>query len=196
VIVHVDAPALAGEGDSRRCGLNDDTPLAAATARRLACDASVIQILERDGVPLRLGRKTRSIPPALRRALASRDGGCRFPGCGSRRFVDGHRIEHWAHGGNTDLDNLVQLCGAHHRLLHEGGYSTRRLPGGDLSFRPAGRPRHPALSPPAARQRGAPRPPPAPGCLRPAVARPARPRPRRRRGAGLGRAGQREPPGV
>ena len=140
VIVHVDTPALAGEGDSRRCGLDDDTPLAAATARRLACDASVIQILERDGVPLRIGRKTRSIPPALRRALASRDGGCRFPGCGSRRFVDAHHIEHWAHGGKTDLDNLVQLCGAHHRLLHEGGYSIRRLPGGDLSFRrPDGR---------------------------------------------------------
>ena len=140
VVVHVDAPALTGEGDARRCGLEDGTPLPAATARRLACDASVVQILERDGVPLRIGRKTRSIPPALRRALSSRDGGCRFPGCGSRRFVDAHHIEHWAHGGKTDLDNLVQLCGAHHRLLHEGGFSIRRLPGGDLSFRrPDGR---------------------------------------------------------
>ena len=63
---------------------------------------------------------------ALRRALNARDGGCRFPGCASRRFVDAHHIEHWADGGATDLDNLVQLCGHHHRLLHEGRYAITR----------------------------------------------------------------------
>jgi hypothetical protein len=99
-----------------------------------------VRLLERDGKAMRIGRKTRSIPSALRRALNSRDRGCRFPGCGSRRFVDAHHIEHWAHGGPTDLDNLVQLCATHHRLLHEGGYRIRRLRGGALSFhRPDGR---------------------------------------------------------
>jgi hypothetical protein len=115
--------------------------VAIETARRLACDASLVRLLERDGQPLRIGRKTRAVPPALRRALNARDRGCRFPGCGSRRFLDAHHIEHWVDGGATDLDNLLQLCGHHHRLLHEGGYRITRGPGGRLRFhRRDGRP--------------------------------------------------------
>jgi hypothetical protein len=134
VLVHVDVATLSGDDQTGRCELNDGAPLAAETARRLACDASIVRLLERDGRPLSVGRKTRSVPPALRRALISRDRGCRFPGCGSRRFVDAHHIEHWARGGATDLDNLVQLCSAHHRLLHEGRYGIERRPGGHLAF--------------------------------------------------------------
>jgi Domain of unknown function (DUF222)/HNH endonuclease len=133
VVVHVDSATL-HDGSGERCELDDGTPLPAETARRLACDASLVRVLERDGVPLKLGRKTRTIPPALRRALNACDGGCRFPGCTSRRFVDAHHIEHWAHGGATDLDNLVQLCRHHHRLLHEGRYGITRRPGGGLAF--------------------------------------------------------------
>src|SRR5262245_28951017 len=80
----------------------------------------------RDGEPLAVGRKTRTISPALRRALKRRDGGCRFPGCVNTRFVDGHHIVHWADGGETSLDNLVLLCRHHHTLLHEGGYGVVR----------------------------------------------------------------------
>jgi hypothetical protein len=95
---------------------------------------------ENQGKSLSVGRKTRTIPPALRRALNSRDGGCRFPGCTHTRFVDAHHIDHWARGGPTNLDNLVLLCGHHHRLLHEGGYTVERCRGGRLSFRrPDGR---------------------------------------------------------
>jgi hypothetical protein len=65
-----------------------------------------------------VGRKTRTIPPALRRALDSRDRGCRFPGCGLR-FTDAHHVRHWADGGKTGLDNLLLLCSHHHRLVHE-----------------------------------------------------------------------------
>ena len=83
----------------------------------------VLLLSERHGRPVRAGRKTRSVPPALRRALKSRDRGCRFPGCENHRFVDAHHIQHWAHGGETRLDNLVLLCRRHHRLVHEGGYS-------------------------------------------------------------------------
>ena len=83
-------------------------------------------LLERAGRPLSVGRKTRSVPPALRRALASRDRGCRFPGCTNHRTVDAHHIQHWANGGATSLDNLVQLCRHHHRLLHEGGYTVTK----------------------------------------------------------------------
>ena len=185
MLVHVDAAALSGTENGGRCELDDGAPLTAQTARRLACDASIVRLLERDGKPLRIGRKTRAIPPAVRRALRSRDRGCRFPGCSARRFIDAHHIEHWANGGATDLENLVQLCGAHHRLLHEGGYGIRRLPGGGLTFvRPDGRPIPDCPTGPA----GASRPPaahPPPRRLRAALARPARPRTRRRRDAHL-----------
>ncbi len=107
VVVHADAAALSGEEAGGRCELDDGTPVAIETVRRIGCDASIVQLLERDGQPLRIGRKSRSIPPALRRALNARDGGCRFPGCGSRRFLDAHHIEHWADGGPTNLDNLA-----------------------------------------------------------------------------------------
>jgi hypothetical protein len=140
VVVHVDTATLRGDDRGETCELGDGSPLAAETARRLACDASIVRILERDGRPLSVGRKTRSIPPALRRALAARDHGCRFPGCTVRRFVDAHHIEHWAHGGETSLTNLVQLCRHHHRLLHEGRYALEPGPDGRLIFRrPDGR---------------------------------------------------------
>ena len=100
VVVHVDTTALRdreagtpGSLTARRCP--------AETARRLACDAAIVPLIERAGKPLSIGRKTRSVPPALRRALASRDRGCRFPGCTNRRTVDAHHIEHWANGGAT-----------------------------------------------------------------------------------------------
>jgi hypothetical protein len=58
----------------------------------------------------------------MQRALRARDRGCRFPGCDNRRFVDAHHVRHWAHGGETSLDNLILLCRRHHRAVHEGGY--------------------------------------------------------------------------
>jgi hypothetical protein len=64
----------------------------------------VISVLERQGEVLSVGRKTRSVPPAIRRALEVRDGGCRFPGCNNRRWVDSHHIRHWAAGGETKLE--------------------------------------------------------------------------------------------
>jgi hypothetical protein len=121
VVVHVDADALASEGEAG-CALDDGPALAPETARRLACDASLVAFSERDGKSVRVGRKTRAIPPALRRALRARDRGCRFPGCENRRFVDAHHVRHWARGGETTLANLVLLCRRHHRLVHEGGY--------------------------------------------------------------------------
>ncbi len=114
------------------------------TARRLSCDASVVRILEDSkGEPLDVGRKTRTIPPAIRRALNARDKGCRFPGCSFKRYVDGHHVHHWANGGETRLSNLVTLCRFHHRLVHEGQVEIQvlddgvsiptREPGGETS---------------------------------------------------------------
>jgi hypothetical protein len=87
-----------------------------------------------DGQLTEIGARTRTIPPALRRALHQRDRGCRFPGCGSR-LGQGHHIRHWAHGGPTTLSNLATLCRRHHRAVHEEGYQVTREPHGELSFR-------------------------------------------------------------
>jgi hypothetical protein len=83
---------------------------------------------------LSVGRKSRTVPPSIRRALQRRDKGCRFPGCGCSRFVDAHHIHHWADGGETSLQNLVLLCRHHHRLVHEGGFRLKVLPGGGFEF--------------------------------------------------------------
>jgi hypothetical protein len=135
VVIHAEAAALWRDHPDGRCRVDDGPSVAADTARRLACDASLVTILERDGMPLSVGRRRRTIPPSLRRALQSRDRTCRFPGCERRRFTDAHHIEHWAHGGDTSLENLVLLCRHHHRLLHEGGYSIERKPSGEIAFR-------------------------------------------------------------
>jgi Domain of unknown function (DUF222)/HNH endonuclease len=143
VVVHVDAATLAHDDDgaSGSCQLDRGAALHPDTARRLACDSSLVRILERDGRPLSIGRKTRTVPPALGRALKARDPVCRFPGCPQRRFLHAHHIHHWARGGRTDLSNLIRLCSHHHRLLHEGGYTIERGHRGVLSFcRPDGRP--------------------------------------------------------
>ena len=102
-----------------------------------------------EGRLLEVGARTRTIPPALRRALQHRDRGCRFPGCGVR-FGQGHHIHHWAQGGPTTLSNLALLCRRHHRAVHEEGYTVDRHPDGELQFRrPDGR-LLPEVPPPAA----------------------------------------------
>ncbi len=133
VVLHVEAATLQSESEPGRSELEDGTRLSAETSRRLSCDASVVRLGEiPDGSILDVGRKTRTIPPALRRALESRDRGCRFPGCGLR-FTDAHHVRHWADGGETKLDNLVLLCRFHHRLVHEDGYTVHFPTGGRAS---------------------------------------------------------------
>jgi hypothetical protein len=118
VVVHVDAATLS-DGHEGRCEVEGGSSISLSTARRIACDASMVQVIENEsGDPLSVGRKTRSIPPALRRALKVRDQGCQFPGCTYSRYVDAHHIEHWADGGETKMSNLVTLCRAHHRMVH------------------------------------------------------------------------------
>ena len=90
-----------------------------------------------DGSVLNVGRKTRTVPPAIRRALDHRDGGCRFPGCGLR-FCDAHHITHWADGGETRLDNLVLLCRHHHRAVHEEGFRVEFVGDGVRFYWPDG----------------------------------------------------------
>jgi len=134
IVVHIDDATLR-KGEAGRCEIDDGPAVPVETARRMACDCSKVEITEDEqGDPLDVGRKTRSIPPALRRALASRDKGCVFPGCNHKRYVDGHHVEHWADGGETKLSNLATLCRFHHRSVHEGGIKMQRCDDGAWRF--------------------------------------------------------------
>ena len=141
VVVHVDAATLADPDQPGESSLEDGVRVSAETSRRLACDASrVVMRHDEGGRPIEVGARTRTIPPALRRALDHRDRGCRFPGCGVR-FTQGHHLRHWAEGGPTTLSNLALLCRRHHRAVHEEGYRVHRGLDGALRFRrPDGRP--------------------------------------------------------
>jgi 5-methylcytosine-specific restriction endonuclease McrA len=141
VVVHVDAAVLADPDQPGQSVLEDGPRVSAETSQRLACDASrVVMRHDGDGRVVEVGARTRTIPPALRRALHHRDSGCRFPGCGLP-FGQGHHVRHWAEGGPTTLSNLALLCRRHHRAVHEEGYRVERQPDGALQFRtPAGRP--------------------------------------------------------
>ena len=140
VVVHVDAEVLTDADAPGQSVLEDGARVPAGTSQRLACDASrVVMRHDPDGRVVEVGARTRTIPPALRRALHHRDHGCRFPGCGVR-FGQGHHIRHWAHGGPTTLSNLALLCRRHHRTVHEEGYQVDRQADGELRFRrPDGR---------------------------------------------------------
>jgi hypothetical protein len=133
------------------CSVGDGF-VSSQTAERLACDASKVFVRHAaDGSTLDVGRKTRTVPPRLRRALLDRDRRCRFPGCDST-FCDAHHIEHWAHGGATRLDNLILLCRRHHRAVHEEGFEVELRSDGEAIFLgPNGRPM-PAAPPPPRRK--------------------------------------------
>jgi hypothetical protein len=134
IVVHLDQDPLADD-HILAATLDDGTRLSAETFRRLSCDATVVPARHSSNDPqLDLGRRTRTVSPALRRALALRDRGCRYPACTNHFFLHAHHIVHWAHGGATSLANLVTLCGAHHRLLHEGGFQVQIGDEGQLLF--------------------------------------------------------------
>ena len=111
-------------------------------ARRVACDAGLVVLRHAaDGEVLDVGRRTRTIPTALRRALEDRDRNqCQFPGCSSRH-CDAHHVVHWADGGATRLPNLVLCCRFHHRAVHEEGFQVVAGADGQFRFlRPDGKP--------------------------------------------------------
>lgn len=124
VMLHVPAGT-----SSRAISLETGGTIPLEAARRICCDAAIVPVIEGEsGELLDIGRKTRKIPPAMRRALEVRDRSCcRFPGCTHTRHLHGHHIVHWAHGGATCMDNLVLLCSHHHGLVHEGGFGCRAI---------------------------------------------------------------------
>jgi hypothetical protein len=122
ITLTVDLPTLEGRA-GRTCELDDTGVISPEAARRLACDAGVSRVITKGpSEPLDIGRRTRTIPPAIRRALVVRDGGCTADGCDRPpRWTDAHHLIHWADGGPTSLDNLVLLCRRHHRMAHGQG---------------------------------------------------------------------------
>jgi hypothetical protein len=126
IMLHVDIDTLREHSrqdrkEQARCDLDDKHWISAKTAKRLSCDASLVTVLENNrGKVLNIGRRARTVPPSIKRALDLRDTTCRVPGCCQSRYLDAHHIQHWADGGETSLDNLVHLCRHHHRQLHQG----------------------------------------------------------------------------
>ena len=134
VVVHVDIGVLTGEAQDGVCQLENGIPLSAAVARRLGCNAEILPLIERDGLTIDVGRKQRSAPDRLRRALEVRDQFCRYPGCSvPAHRTHAHHYQHWVDGGPTKLDNMMLLCGFHHRRYHDGAYRILKV-GDDYRF--------------------------------------------------------------
>jgi hypothetical protein len=158
VVVHVDAPALADPAEPGQSVLEEGARVSAETSRRLGCDAGrVLMRHGADGRTVEIGARTRTIPPALRRALQHRDRGCRFPGCGVR-VAEGHHLRHWAEGGPTTLGNLALLCRRHHRSVHEEGFPPLLAGGSPRSRLDDQRPAPRCESPPPSASPGASQP--------------------------------------
>ncbi len=139
VVVHADMTFLAGgEGGAELDVLG---PVSREVARRLACDAKVLVSADRaDGRSLNLGRTRRDPSDPQRLEIRRRDKGCRFPGCTHTEFTDVHHVRHWVDGGETDLDNLVELCDHHHRCVHEMRWKMSGNANAELIFQsPTGR---------------------------------------------------------
>lgn len=140
VVVHTPLEALSDDStfgtDERGRVLHPDT------VRKLSCDSRLQFVLHgRNGNAVGIGRTAQQVPHWLRRQVVHRDDNrCTFPNCEARRFLHPHHIKHWAHGGPTDLDNLITVCTTHHDLVHDGRWSVHRDGHGNITwFRPGGR---------------------------------------------------------
>jgi hypothetical protein len=131
VVLHVHA-------DTGRGHLHDGPELGLHTVRRLCCDAGGYEVRVDGTLPFDLGRTTPQPSAKQRLFLMVRDGGCVFPSCTERRFVDAHHIIHWIDRGPTDVTNLVLLCKRHHHAVHEGGYVVELTTTGARWARPDG----------------------------------------------------------
>jgi hypothetical protein len=142
VVVHAPLELLIGCSNEGVADIAGVGPVSIEVVRRLACDANVdLTVEDATGTILQQGRARRDPTPVQRIEIDRRDKGCRFPGCSYTEFTNVHHIQHWAHGGATDMDNLVTLCGRHHRAVHELGWSVSGDADAVLTFTsPHGRP--------------------------------------------------------
>jgi hypothetical protein len=126
--ITVTVPYATLTGDERRLGEIDGSAVDPETIRRLACDAGIVRIvIDGESQPLDVGRRVRTVTPAIRRALELRDGGCAWAGCTvPASWCDAHHVIHWAFGGVTSLINLILLCRRHHVAVHSGKHPPDR----------------------------------------------------------------------
>src|SRR3979490_60075 len=111
-------------------------PISTRTLERITCDCTMSRVLLADSTVIDVGRATRAVSGPMRRALRTRDKGCRFPGCDRPvEWTNPHHIFHWARGGPSNLPNMVLLCHYHHRLVHEGGWQVIKS-GREVRFLP------------------------------------------------------------
>ena len=149
VVVHAPLELLIGCSDDAVAEIAGVGPVPAEVVRRLACDANVdLAVEDSEGTILNQGRARRDPTPVQRVEIDRRDKGCRFSGCSYSEFTNVHHIVHWVDGGLTNLDNLVTLCGRHHRAVHELGWTVSGDANGVLTFiGPHGRSMQSAPSP-------------------------------------------------
>jgi hypothetical protein len=141
VLVHTQLTTLLEHAGSPQATLGDGalipagTTITNTTLSRLTCDARIQLVIENNiGGVIGIGRTSRTIPPWLNRLVKARDKGCRFPQCQRTQWLHVHHLKHWAHGGETDLDNLVTLCGYHHRLIHNDGWTIKGNPNHQITW--------------------------------------------------------------
>ncbi|HSM44694.1 MAG TPA: DUF222 domain-containing protein [Acidimicrobiia bacterium] len=134
-VVHADFDALIDPSGPSVSELGSGPVISTEVARMIGCDSALEMVLEREGKPVGIGRRSRNIPGWLRRQVEYRDHHCRFPGCGRTVFLQIHHLEHWADGGKTDFDSLVLLCWWHHIFIHEKGWHVTRDAIGRFVFR-------------------------------------------------------------
>ena len=119
---------LLGLAGAPAAEMEHSLPVSSKTIERLACDSSIARVLlNSESQVIDVGRSKRVVSEPGRRALAARDGHCRWPDCErppSRSAA--HHVVHWIHGGTTDLDNLILLCHRHHWMVHEGNWQIVR----------------------------------------------------------------------
>jgi len=133
ILVHLRADAL--ERGALRAELHDGTPLDGDTLMRLACDAGlVVAKTDERGDVLDIGRRRRTVNPAIKRALLIRDRHCQWPSCTHDAFVEAHHLDPWVQGGETRLDRMILLCNRHHQMAHEGGCAVEKGTDGQLRF--------------------------------------------------------------
>jgi hypothetical protein len=142
LVLQTPITALEGDGEGPvpvRDAAGRIRSMSRRTLRRLACEAGIVLAMtDRDGAPIDLGRRTRKLSAALRRALHLRDRTCTFPGCHATTNLHGHHVQHWCDGGPTDIGNLVLLCASHHRFVHERGWTVEVAADGRHAYAPPG----------------------------------------------------------
>ena len=140
ITVHTTIEGLKRELGASASELQNGMPISSKTVQRLACDGALSRVLKADSVVVDVGRATRAVSPAQWRGLKARHRSCAAPGCDRPiNWTSPHHIEFWAHGGKTNLPDLLPLCYFHHRLVHEGGWHVVRV-GDKVNFIPPERP--------------------------------------------------------